>query len=665
MKRMLVTGGDGQLARALLTLDPTIDAPPKATLDVSRYESIEAYCASHPPQIMIHAAAVTNKFDQAVDEGYIQTNIIGTSHVVLWCLRHHVRLVYLSTDYVYPGERGNYSEESVLFPVNRYAKSKLGGEMAVQLYDRALIIRTSFYSTMNFAKACTDQYSSRISLEEAARAVYHLALKTDLCGIVNVGAQSRRSLYEIVKSEWNPQAEACTRGHFRLPYVLPPDSSMNTTKSARLTSRGALTSKTQTSCRICGSKSLVEYLHLGVVPLANSYLREEELAQEEFKEDLALQLCEACGLSQLSKVVHPDRMFTHYLYVSSTTETFRQHCVELATTAMTRAGARPGDWALDIASNDGCLLSKFRDLGMNVVGVDPAENLAQEANAFGIRTLCAYWSTGIAKDIRSRFAPLTVITATNVLAHVDDVHEFVEAVDEALAPRGVFVVECPYVLDFIERNEFDTAYHEHLSYLSVHALSTLVGRHGLQIFDVEYFNDLHGGTIRVWVARANDYTVSPRVEVFLAKERAFGLTVRVPYEAFARRVRENKRELMTLLQRLHAEGKTVWAYGASAKGNTLVNYFGIAQGLVPVAIDDNPKKWGFYTPGAHMRIVGIEALSEARVDYLLLLAWNFKTEIMRRCQAVGYAGGVVLPVPRAELIGPVVGAYQPTKVGRS
>lgn len=648
--KILVTGGAGQLARALVALDPSIDAPAKAQLDVCNYDSMDTYCQAQPPAIVIHAAAVTNKFNESVDDDYIRTNIVGTANVVLWCKRHNVRLVYISTDYVYPGARGDYSEDAVLFPVNRYAKSKLGGEMAVQLYDNALIIRTSFYSTMTFSKACTDQFTSRLSVQEAAKAIYHLAVQTSRRGIINVGSRSKRSLYEIVKTEFNSKVEACQRKEIQVPYRLPPDASLNTSQCYSLLPSSERPSMTRTTCRVCGSKRLYQYLDLGVTPLANSYLTAEELQQPEFKEELAIQLCEACGLSQLSKVVNPDRMFRHYLYVSSTTQTFREHCAELAQTTAAFCEARPGDWVLDIASNDGCLLSRFRERGFNVVGVDPAENLAAEANRAGITTLCAYWSTGIANDLTSRFAAPKIVTATNVLAHVDDVHGFVAAVSHSLAPHGIFVIECPYLLTFIEHNEFDTAYHEHLSYLSVHAIKALVTQHGLHVVDVAYFPDLHGGTIRVIAGRPHEYVARATVETFLANERQFGITDRRRYDAFTDRVHRNKKALITLVERLRQHGHVIWAYGASAKGNTLMSAFGLSREFVPVAIDDNPKKWGFYTPGAHMRIAGINELATAKVDYLLLLAWNFKAEIMKRCQAAGYAGGFIIPVPTPEVI---------------
>jgi len=409
-------------------------------------------------------------------------------------------------------------------------------------------------------------------------------------------------------------------------------------------------SRAHTRCRICGSTDLVRYLDIGVTPLANSYLSAEDLARSEVAVELAIQLCRACGLSQLTRVVDPDLMFRNYLYVSSTSDTFREHCRELAATVAPVAGCAPGDLALDIASNDGCLLEQFKALGLRTVGVDPAVNLAADANARGITTFQRYWGEDVAREIVATYGRPKVITATNVFAHVDDLHAFVAALDAALAPGGAFVLEVPYLVDFIEKNEFDTAYHEHLSYLALRPLTELMAGHGLQVFDVEYFAAIHGGTIRVYVDRRGGRAIGPRVEAMLARERAFGLSDPSRYVAFGERVRQNMRGLAELLRSLSAEGRSIWAYGASAKGNTLMNFVGVGSAIVPAVVDDNERKWGLFTPGAHMRIVGGAELATASVDYLLLLAWNFEAEIVRRSRKVGYAGKYIRPVPEVAII---------------
>ena len=384
---------------------------------------------------------------------------------------------------------------------------------------------------------------------------------------------------------------------------------------------------------------------MGVTPLANAYLGDADLAAPEPVAELALQMCPRCGLSQLTRVVDRDLMFRNYLYVSSTTETLRDHGAKLAATAMRTAGAAPGDWALDIASNDGMLLSCFKALGMNIFGVDPARNLATEATARGIPTIPEYWSPTIARQVIERYGRPMTVTAQNVLGHVDDVHEFVGAVEIALAPRGVFIVEVPYVIDFIEKNEFDTAYHEHLSYFGLHPMRELFRAHGLDVFDVDHFPDIHGGTIRVFASRSGAREASARVAETLERELAFGITDHRVYEAFGDRVRRNMGDLAELLRTLRSQGKRIWAYGASAKGNTLMNFSGMKAETIPTVVDDNPRKWGLYTPGARMRIVGPDKLAGAGVDHLLLLAWNFEAEIVKRSRAAGYRGSYVRPVP--------------------
>jgi dTDP-4-dehydrorhamnose reductase len=282
--KILVTGGKGQLAQALVKIDATIDAPDIDEMDFSSYDNIDRYFNGKQFDLVIHAGAITNKFNENVDEKYIQSNIIGTANIVLWTMRHGIRLVYISSDYVYPSERGDYTEESVLFPVNRYAKSKLGGEMAVQLYDNSLIIRTSFYSALNFSKACTDQYTSRLPIEIAAQAIYTLACQNNLRGIINLGSRDKRCLFEIVKNEYNSSVIPCTRSELQIPYILPFDSSMCSLKYYQTKDSLLKNAKDQTCCRICGSEKLYKYLDLGYTPLANSYLREEDLSEKEYKE---------------------------------------------------------------------------------------------------------------------------------------------------------------------------------------------------------------------------------------------------------------------------------------------------------------------------------------------------------------------------------------------
>jgi SAM-dependent methyltransferase len=398
-------------------------------------------------------------------------------------------------------------------------------------------------------------------------------------------------------------------------------------------------------CRICYSTELVPYLDLGVTPLANSYLRKEQLDKPEFKEELKVVFCKNCSHSQLTRVVNPDIMFKHYIYVSSTTTTFNRHCDEFAVNALKLLQSSQKCLVLDIASNDGCLLTKFKKHGCRVIGIDPAQNLAEEANCNGIPTINTYWNSNVANKIRKEYGIPSIITGTNVIAHVHDVHHFVSAVKSLLPKKGLFIIECPYLVDFIKRNEFDTIYHEHLSFFGMHSMKYLVEEHKMEIFRYDYFADIHGGTIRFYIGHKDQHNVSLSVYDALAKEKKEGFTDIDIYAEFASRVYQNKKELMKILLELKRNGNVIWGYGASAKGNTLMNYFGITNKLIDIIIDDNPKKWGLYTPGSHIKVTGIEKMNN-KVDFQLLLAWNFSSEIMKRCHKVGYKGKFITPVPK-------------------
>lgn len=400
------------------------------------------------------------------------------------------------------------------------------------------------------------------------------------------------------------------------------------------------------NCRICSTRLPPPYLDLGSTPLANSYIPPGGSTSAELKYPLAVALCPECGLSQLTEVVDPAEMFTHYLYVSSTTQTFRDHCAELADAAWACLAPKAPPTVLDIASNDGCLLSAFKNKGARVIGVDPARNLAAEANASGIETINDYWGKGALSEVLRVVGKADIVTATNVVAHVDDVLGFFQNVRRVLSDSGIFVFEVPYMVDLIDKCEFDTIYHEHLSYFCVAPLTRALQAAGLEPFRAD-LRAIHGGTIRVYSSvspRANDGSVAR----LLADERRRGFQDPATYKRFADSILVNRSELLALFKRLRGSGKTVAGYGASAKGNTLLNFFGLTKEDIAYIVDDNPKKYGYLTPGTHIPIVSPSALVEKPCDSLLLLAWNFAAEIQKRTEAFKQAGGsYILPVPRA------------------
>lgn len=401
-------------------------------------------------------------------------------------------------------------------------------------------------------------------------------------------------------------------------------------------------------CRICDSSLSTVYLDLGRTPLANSYVKTEAEGRSAATYELAVALCDNCHLSQLTTVVPPELMFDHYLYVSSTTQTFRKHCEGLVASVFAR---RPdiarGDLALDIASNDGCLLSYFQLRGCRILGVDPARNLVSDAIARGIDTIGGYWGEEALDQVLKRAGRAKVVTATNVLAHVDRIHDFLANVWRVLDDDGLFVCEVPYLVDLIDNVEFDTIYHEHVSYFLIEPLRRALEANRLMMIDVEH-QSIHGGTIRVYAMKTETSAALPyHVQRMIESERARGFHDAVLYRGFAATVRQNRTDMRATLSEFKSQGKRISGYGASAKGNTLLNYYGIDSSMIDYIVDDNPKKHGYLTPGSLIPIVTPDAVTSSPPDYLLLLAWNFASEIKSRTSAYRERGGkYIVPVPR-------------------
>ncbi len=404
-------------------------------------------------------------------------------------------------------------------------------------------------------------------------------------------------------------------------------------------------------CRGCKGRTFSRILSLGAQPPANAFVRQEDLERPELAFPLDVYFCVDCSLVQLRDIVSPELLFKNYVYVSSTSPAFVSHFKSFAQSVGQRFHLGSQSLVIDIGSNDGILLRPFQELGTRVLGVDPAEKIAAAATATGIETLPHFFTPDVARKIAARHGRAVVVTATNVFAHINDLDAVVEGVKILLEPEGVFIIEAPYLVDFLEQNLFDTVYHEHLSYFSVSSLKTLLERLGMKIIDGEKTQS-HGGSLRVFAAHENaSHAVNNAVSKFLDDERARGLHTLPVYEAFAARVEHNKKQLVALLQRIKSEGKRIAGYGAPAKGNTLLNYFRIGPETLDYIVDDSVGKQGLYTPGMYIPVVAPERLHNAPPDYILILAWNFADPIMEKLAWFSQAGGAfIVPVPMPRIL---------------
>lgn len=395
-----------------------------------------------------------------------------------------------------------------------------------------------------------------------------------------------------------------------------------------------------TKCRCCGSDGLSMYLDLGMMPLANNLCNTYDEAINADRYPLQVLFCNECSLSQLSIVIDPTLLFSNYVYRSSISKGYVSHCREMAKELSYKHGLTKGSFMIDIAGNDGALLSEFREeIGLQVLNIDPAVNLAAINEAKAIRVITGFWGIDMVNRLNG-FPKADLITATNVFAHVNDVADFLKAVEVKLNDTGVLVLEFPYIIDFIEKKEFDTVYFEHLSYFSITPLMYAVTDAGLKIISVSK-HDIHGGSVRVTIAKQwAEIPVEQSVDDFINNELEY--TKFDKYTGYADAVKKTAHSYSYNLNRLH--DNKVGAFAASAKGNTLMNYCGGNYNLKFI-VDETPEKLGKFTPGCAKPIISIQDMISIMPDYLVILSWNFAKEIADKCRVAGYTGKFIIPIP--------------------
>lgn len=401
-----------------------------------------------------------------------------------------------------------------------------------------------------------------------------------------------------------------------------------------------------TVCRVCGKEDWLDVLSFGPMPLANNYLDPASSYEQEPRFPMDVIVCRNCWLMAIRQVVSPDVLYRHYVYISSDSRQILNHMRDVANLAVTRFQLPAGSLVIEVGSNIGTQLEVFRDMGMRTLGVDPARNLADLANARGVETLAEYFGEELAGTILEQYGHPRLILGRHVFAHIDDLTDVINAATSLLDPAGIFAVEVPYLLNLIQGNQFDTIYHEHLSYFSVGTLRRLFERHGLRVVEVSRFA-VHGGSIVVFVGRVDSrWATGTSVSELEELEAQSGLTGESAYLQFAERSGRIMRELGALVRGLVSQGKRVAGYGAPAKGNTLLNACGITARELQYVSDTTEFKQGKVLPGTHVPIVSPDYARLHPPDYFLLLPWNYAKEILNR-EASLLEQGVrfIVPIP--------------------
>lgn len=406
------------------------------------------------------------------------------------------------------------------------------------------------------------------------------------------------------------------------------------------------TARAASACRLCGSPLSRTFVDLGLSPPCEDFRTAEQLDEPEVYYPLHVMVCEECFLVQLREYVSPETIFTEYAYFSSYSTSWVAHAKAYCEAMVERLSLNADSLVVELASNDGYLLQHFGPLGVPVLGIEPAANVARVALDKGIPTHVDFFGVRLARTLLEQGVKPDLIVGNNVLAQVPDLNDFVAGIKLLLSPEGIVTLEFPHLERLIAENQFDTIYHEHFSYFSLLTIQEMARRHGLKVIDVEEL-PTHGGSLRVFLAHEDSaWPTEPAVDALEARERQQGFDRMEIYSSFAARAERAKRDILSFLIAARNEGKRVCGYGAPGKGNTLLNYCGIGPDLLEFTVDRNPYKHGRYTPGMHIPILPVEALEKARPDYILILPWNLRREIATQLRYVaGWGAKLVVPIP--------------------
>lgn len=406
------------------------------------------------------------------------------------------------------------------------------------------------------------------------------------------------------------------------------------------------------NCLNCGNQLKHTFADLGTSPLCEEFVKPENINKGQQFFPLHVYVCEECLLVQVEEYVSPEEIYSDYYYFSSYSDSWLQHAEDYTDFMVDNYPVNKNSFVVEIASNDGYLLQYFMDKDIPILGVEPSENVAKAAIEKGIPTEKVFFGEQSAQKLLEEYEPADLILGNNVLAHVPDIGDFIKGLDVMLGENGIMTFEFPHLMQLVDNNQFDTIYHEHFFYYSLIAVKSIFEKHNMKLFDVQELST-HGGSVRIFVARQNNdnYTIRDSVKNILATEKKKGYLDIDFYKAFDKKVQKTKRDILTLLIDLKEQGKAVAGYGAPGKGNTLLNYCGIRKDFIDYTVDRNPNKQGYFLPGSLIPIYHPDTIKETKPDYVFILPWNLKEEIMDQIEYIrDWGGKFIIPIPEPAII---------------
>jgi len=624
----------------------SIYAPGIASVNIEKSGELRDYISNTDclPDVIVNAAAFTNnRFVPTHLVETIGTNIIGAANVAQLCIEKGIDLVYISTDYVYGDDKNYHHEDSPLLPANDYAWTKLGGECSARLVPDHLIIRTSFgHSMFPYDDAFINLTTNKGYIEDIAPLIMN-AITSEITGTINIGFPAQ-NMYEYAK-----------KSHPGVSKAKATEPPYNVTMSLHRMEHElmALEGKEYTEvtrCRACHSHNLHSLVDLGLRTLPNKLCDTAEESLNLPKYPLEVLKCTMCHMIQLSSVVEPSEMFTNYPYRSGMSKTYKKHCQKLAEKLDDRhVFTGKNDLVVDIAGNDGTLLDVFHNtIGVRVVNIEPAGNLADISERQEIPVISQYWGPEAATELLAMHGRPKVITATNVLAHVDDLDEFFSSCHTVMGEESILIIEVPYAVDMIERNEFDTIYHEHLSYFLLYPLLGVAKRNNMRINDVESLS-IHGGTMRLYISRIDSiYPTEKSVKELLDTEVSCGWhdNNSSGYTLWPEMIYKEQCSIENQVSHANKNGQRVMAFAASAKGAMMLQAADINCTSIQCIIDDTPEKVGKFMPGTGIPIIDRQeafAYGEPPPTTMVILSWNFAEEIKNSLREQ-FHGKYIIPI---------------------